>query len=125
MEQVTGTGVGRWDVAVLGKPATIDMLSWYLRHHGIDAYGFREVSTTRLLGISVAAVVIFLDDFPRGIVDDAVSRIRRVQPHIAMVVVCESLAPYPLVPNSVVIGKDRWRSSILDVLLSCIGRRAR
>src|SRR5688572_16022496 len=105
MEQETSTGVGRLGVAVLGKPATIDMLSWYLRRYGIDAYGFREVSITRLLGISVAAVVIFLDDFPRCIVDDAVSRIRRMQPHIAMVVVCESLAPFPPVPNSVVMGK--------------------
>jgi hypothetical protein len=124
MEHETVTGVGRLGVAVLGKPATIDMLSWYLRRYGIDAYGFREVSITRLLGVSVAAVVIFLDDFPRGTVDAAVSRIRRVQPHIAMVVVCESLAPFPPVPDSVVMGKDRWRSGILEVLRSSIGGRA-
>ena len=111
-------------VAVVGKDAkTIDLLIWHLRQSGIDGYGFQDVSTTRLLAIAVTAVVLFVDDFPHHAVDEAVSRIRRMQPHILMVLVYETYVPFPPVPNSVVVPRDKWRSGILDALRAFLERQ--
>jgi hypothetical protein len=108
---------GRPLVAVVGKDAaTLDAVAWKLRRSGLVGYGFHDVTTSKLQGFPFAAAVLFIDDFPQEAVEEAISRIRRKRPHIALVLVYDTYLPFRLVPNSVAVAKDRWRSGVPEAL---------
>jgi hypothetical protein len=112
---------GRPLVAVVGKDVvTVDAVIWQLRRSGCVGYGFHEVTTSELQGFPFAAAVVFIDDFPQEAVEEAISRIRRKRPHMALVLVYDAYLPFRLVPNSVAVAKDRWRSGVPEALRDLI-----
>jgi hypothetical protein len=104
-------------VAIVCKDAvTIDALLWRLRQSGLEGYGFHDVATSKLQGFAFVAAVFFVDDFPQEAVEEAISRIRRMQPHMVLVLVYDAYLPFRPVPNSVAVARDRWRSGVPEAL---------